>query len=79
MRRQPSQPRGKADICARRTNDGGGKKGKGARTGNDYARSEKSLMEIVPLSSNLPEIPWDVTAFKIPPCWKMARIAPAAA
>jgi len=36
-------------------------------TGNDYARPEKSLMEIVPLSTNSPEIPRDVTAFKIPP------------
>jgi len=36
------------------------------RTGNDYARPEKSLMEIVALSSNSPEIPQDATACKIP-------------
>lgn len=39
----------------------------GPPTGNDYARPEKSLMEIVPLSTNYPEIPRDVTVFKIPP------------
>lgn len=37
----------------------------GPPTGNDYARPEKSLMEIVLLSTNSPKIPQDVTAFKI--------------
>jgi hypothetical protein len=38
----------------------------GRRTGNDYARPEKSLMEIVALSTNSPEIPQDAIAFEIP-------------
>lgn len=37
----------------------------GPHTRNDYAHSEKSLMEIVALSSNSTEISWDVTVFKI--------------
>lgn len=50
---------GKANVCAR-TNVGEG------HLREMTARPEKSLMEIVPLSTNSPEIPRDVTAFKIP-------------